>query len=77
MHLRVETMITLLMLDLCDWLLMHTKCESISLSSALESVYDYRSAFFFTMHDGESFDSELHAISEKGDINVVVKYLID
>jgi hypothetical protein len=34
-------------MDLCDWLLMHMECESISLSSSLE-FFNYP-AFFFTM----------------------------
>jgi hypothetical protein len=61
-------------MDLCDWLLMHTKCESISLSSSLK-YFNYH-AFIFTFNKKKSFKDALFAASENGHIEVV-KYLIE
>jgi ankyrin repeat protein len=61
-------------MDLCDWLLMHTKCESIDLLSSLE-YFNYPS-FFFTMINENSFNIALSIASGKNDISLV-KYLIE
>jgi hypothetical protein len=61
-------------MDKCDWLLMHTKCESIDLSSSLE--YFNFPAFFFTVINDMSFNEALIIASNKGKIEVI-KYLIE
>jgi ankyrin repeat protein len=61
-------------MDLCDWLLMHTRCESINLSLSL-GCFNYP-AFFFTMINEKSFNNALFTALEKCNIEVI-KYLIE
>jgi ankyrin repeat protein len=61
-------------MDLCDWLLMHTKCESISLSTSMQ-YFNYPS-FFFTMINEKSFNDALSIAMEKRNIDVI-KYLFE
>jgi ankyrin repeat protein len=56
-------------MDICDWLLMHTKNESIWLSTSLE-YFNYP-AFLFTMYNEESFDNALSIASGYGHFEVV------
>ena len=67
-------------MDLCDWLLMHAKCESISLSKSLE-YFNYP-AFFFTLNNensiiNEASSSDALLIASKNGLFEVVKFLIE
>jgi ankyrin repeat protein len=61
-------------MNLCDWLLTRTKCESISLLSSLR-YFNYP-AFFFTMINEKRFNDALPAAAEQGSIDVV-KYIVE
>jgi ankyrin repeat protein len=69
-----ETGVKFHRIEMCQWLLKNTECESISLSSSLE-YFNYP-VFFFTMLNNKSFDDALFAATKECNIDII-RYLVE